>query len=79
MTMWTVMKFKLEAHPYFVKKDLTLLHVDITKTCLFKYTEIFTTKKWKFSDKNSNIFHISAQNIDCWFYRVPTIYVFEQK
>ena len=22
-----------------------------TKTCLFKYTENFTTKKWKFSDK----------------------------
>ena len=28
-------------------------------------TENFTTKKWKFSDKNSDIFHISAQNIDC--------------
>ena len=24
----------------------------ITKTCLFKYTENFPTKKWKFSDKN---------------------------
>ena len=23
----------------------------ITETCLFKYTENFTTKKWKFSDK----------------------------
>ena len=37
----------------------------ITKTCLFKYTENFTTKKWKFADKKSDIFHISAQNIDC--------------
>ena len=37
----------------------------ITKTSLFKYTENFTTKKWKFSDKNSDIFHISAQNLDC--------------
>ena len=36
----------------------------ITKTRLFKYTENFTTKKWRFSDKNSDIFHISAQNID---------------
>ena len=27
--------------------------------------ENFTTKTWKFSDKNSDIFHISAQNIDC--------------
>ena len=37
----------------------------ITKTRLFKYIENFTTKNWKFSDKNSDIFHISAQNIDC--------------
>ena len=33
----------------------------ITKAYLFKYTENFTTRKWKFSDKNSDIFHISAQ------------------
>ena len=40
----------------------------ITKTCLFKYIENFTTKKGKFSDKkNSDIFHISAQNIDCGY------------
>ena len=37
----------------------------ITKTRLFKYIDIFTTKNWKFSDKNSDIFRISAQNIDC--------------
>ena len=37
----------------------------VTKTRLFKYIENFITKKiWKFSDKNSDIFHISAQNID---------------
>ena len=35
------------------------------KTSLFKYTENFTTKNWKFSDKNADIIHISAQNIDC--------------
>ena len=41
---------------------------NITKTRLFKYIENFTTqKKWKFSDKNSDIFHISAQNIDCGY------------
>ena len=28
----------------------------ITKTRLFKYIENFTTKNWKFSDKNSDIF-----------------------
>ena len=40
----------------------------ITKTRLFKYTENFISKNWKFSDKrNSDIFHISAQNIDCGY------------
>ena len=37
----------------------------ITKTRLFKHIENFTTKKGKFSDKNSDIFHISAKNIAC--------------
>ena len=38
----------------------------ITKTRLFKYIENFTSNNWKFSDKkNADIFHISAQNIDC--------------
>ena len=37
------------------------------KTCLFKYIENFTTKKWKFLDKNFDFFHISAQNIDCGY------------
>ena len=39
----------------------------ITKTRMFKYIENFTTKNWKFSDKNSDIFHTSAQNIDCGY------------
>ena len=44
----------------------------ITKTRLFKYTETFTTKKSKFSDKNFDIFfHISAQNIDCGYSLEP--------
>ena len=44
----------------------------ITKTCLFKYTENFiSSKKWKFSDKNSDIFYISAQNIDCEYSLEP--------
>ena len=38
--------------------------VCVTKTCLFKYIENFTTQKNEnFQIKNSNIFHISAQNI----------------
>ena len=40
--------------------------------CLFKYIENFTTKKRKFSGKtNSDIFHISAQNIDCGYSLEP--------
>ena len=36
----------------------------ITKTCLFKHTENFITKKWKFSDKkNSDIFHVSFRDV----------------
>ena len=39
----------------------------ITKPRLFKYIENFTKKKGKFSDKNSDNFHISARNIDCGY------------
>ena len=48
-----------------------LLYPFITKTGLFKYIEKFTTKKGKFSDKNSDIFHVSAQNIDCGYSLEP--------
>ena len=41
--------------------------VSITKTLLFKYTENFTTKIGNFQIKKSDIFHISAQNIDCGY------------
>ena len=37
------------------------------KTRLFKCIENFTIKKRKFSNKKSDIFHISAQNIDCGY------------
>ena len=43
----------------------------IRKTRLFKSIENFTTKNWKFSDKNSDIFHIIAQNIDCGYSLEP--------
>ena len=35
------------------------------KTVLFKHTENFNTKTSNLSEKNSDIFHVSAQNIDC--------------
>ena len=41
-----------------------VMGVCITKTRLFKYIENSTTWNWKFSGKNSDIFHISAHNID---------------
>ena len=31
------------------------------------YIENFNTKNRTFSDKNSDIFHISAQNVDCGY------------
>ena len=43
----------------------------ITKTRLFKCKEKFTSKNWKFSDKNADIFHISIQNIDCGYSLEP--------
>ena len=43
----------------------------IMKTCLFKYTENSTTKNENFQIKNSNIFHISAQDIDCGYWLEP--------
>ena len=41
------------------------------KTRLFKYTENFTTKNENFQIKNSYIFHITAQNIDCGYLLEP--------
>ena len=45
--------------------------VNITKTCLFKYTENFTSIKKKNQKKYSDNFHISAQNIDCGYSLEP--------
>ena len=58
----------LEENNLSFKKNLLQ---DITKTRLFKYIENFTSKNWKFLDKNSDIFHISAQNIDCGYSLEP--------
>ena len=76
MAFWKCQHFNLESKisqklfkplPSYksIGKMLHAICISITKTCLLKYTENFTTKKWKKkSDKNSDIFHISAQNID---------------
>ena len=43
----------------------------ITKTYLFKYTENFTTKNENSQIKNSHIFLIFTQNIDCRYSLEP--------
>ena len=62
-------------HKNLIKKNNTRKYTVepqcITKTRLFKYTENFTTKKGKFSDKNFYILHISDQNIDCEYSLEP--------
>ena len=35
------------------------------------YKKKFSSKNLKFSDKNYDIFHIPAQNIDCWYSLEP--------
>ena len=40
-------------------------------TLIQKYIKFHHQKKWKFSDKNSDIFYISAQNIDCGYSLEP--------
>ena len=41
------------------------------KTRLFKFIENFTSKNRKCSGKNSDIFHITAQNIECGYSLEP--------
>ena len=64
-----------------MKCQTILFCQNITKARLFKYIEIFTTKTGNFTDKKSDIFRISSQNIDYGYSleppcRVPTIYDF---
>ena len=54
-----------------IKLEGKYLQSGITKTCLFKYTEIFTTKNENLQMKNSDNFHISVQNIDCGYSLEP--------
>ena len=43
----------------------------ITKTCLFNILKILPPKNENVQIKNSDIFHISAQNIDCGYLLEP--------
>ena len=42
-----------------------------TRQFKYMYIETFTAQNRKFSDKKSDIFHISAQNIDCGYSLEP--------
>ena len=46
-------------------------HLPLRKHAYSNILEISPPKNWKFSDKNSNIFYISAQNIDCGYSLEP--------
>ena len=48
-----------------------VFHTSHYENTPFKYIENFTTKKENFSDKDSDIFHISDQNIDCGYLLEP--------
>ena len=56
---------------YWYNEYFTPCFKTITKTCLFKYNENFTSKTEKFQIKKSDIFLISAQNIDCGYSLEP--------
>ena len=43
----------------------------LNKLVFVMYIENFTTKIGKFQIKNSDIFHITGQNIDCVYYLEP--------
>ena len=53
------------------KRFIEVTRLAITKTHLFKYIENFTSKTVNFQIKNSDIFHISAQNKDCGYSLEP--------
>ena len=48
-------------------------YISLRNTPIQIYWKFCHQKKWKFSDKNSDIFHISAQNIDCGYSLEPPL------
>ena len=70
-------KYELKASDFKLCVSFRICHIQlyqlpfITKTCLFKYIEYFTSKNKKNQVKNSDIYYISAQNIDCRYSLEP--------
>ena len=62
----------IKLYNYLLIYDFIFSCQHITKTRLFKYIEKFTSKNWKkIQIKNSDISHVSAQNIDCGYSLEP--------
>ena len=57
--------FLLEQTPFW--KQLMCRRTTLRKHAYSNILNILTSKKWKFSDKNSNISHTSGQNIECGY------------
>ena len=66
MAYITLEKRSTKVNLFFIT-HLKCYNIQITKICQFKYTENFTTKQGKISDKNSDIFHIPAKKVDCGY------------
>ena len=65
---WLKRDSYLELHKAFRLNRLICVFTSIMKKHTYSnILKILPPKKWKFSDKNSSIFHISAQNIDCGY------------
>ena len=60
-----------QAEVVFAEDTLTKIYINITKTRLFKCTEISSPNLKIFRLKTLIFFHISAQNIDCGYSLEP--------
>ena len=54
-----------------IKREILAHDKTLRRHAYSNTLKILLPKKCKFSDKNSDIFHISAQNIDCWYSLEP--------
>ena len=72
---YSILQAQLLLIPHLLYKcvyDTDLSHqLSLRKHAYFKCTENFTSKNWKLSDKNYDIFPVSAQNIDCGYSLEP--------
>ena len=68
MSGWSILLFCGLWHVYYLSQFVCS---SLRKHAYSNILKILPPKKRKFSDKNSVIFHISAQNIYCWYLLEP--------